>query len=1226
MARVFVSCAREDLALAREVHRWLVEAGHEVFLDRDPRDGVAIGEQWRQRLHERLQWADAVVCMVTSRAVASSWCIAEIATAQSRGSRLLPLLAEPHLTHPLLTEVQHTDITQNPAAARAELVEALRRIDAAGGSGWPDDRCPFPGLRPFDTDRHRVFFGRAEEVKQLAELVRCAGEGAALLVVGPSGCGKSSLVRAGLLPVLADELGWRVLPPIQLGVDPVGALARELAAAARRIGLDWTMEHVRHRLGEDGVADLADELLLADPDGPQRRLLVVVDQFEELLTHTAPDERARFAELLCPGPARVVGTLRPEFLDQLLADPGLATLPACTYLLRPLHREALRLVIEGPAQLAGIDVEDHLVARLIDDTDTGDALPLLAFTLAQLAEGVGRGGQLSAARYDQLGGVQGALTRQADAALAAGGRKPEEVIAGLLRLVTVDEQGRPTRWRVRRDELPAPVVADLDAFVAARLLTTDTDNGAVVIGVAHEAFLSAWPPLAKAITANVTALRARRAVEHAATEWDGHGRPASRLWGGDQLAAAVADTGARIRSGGTPSSRQGPSRWLPRRHQVLVTDRVDLTVKARGFLHVSIRRDRSRRRRVISVLSVLLIFALAAAGFAVFQQRIAEQGQRTATARQLVLKAEAARRTDMRAALLRGLAADRIHSDGETQSSLLNTLTAGPYAGTLTGHKGAVNSVAFAPDGRTLATGSEDKTVILWDLADRTQPRQLGSPLIGHTGPVNSVVWTPDGRTLVTGSSDHTVILWDLTDRAQPHQLGSPLDGNTGSVVSMALAPDGHTLATGSSDGITAILWDLTDRSHSRRLGLPLHSDDSSINVVAFTPHGHVLATSDIYGNTALWDVTNRSQPYQLEPALTGPAGQVNVVAFAPDGRTLVTGDADGTAILWDLTAGPVQPQRLGPPLAGHSKVVWSVAFAPDGHTLATGSWDKTVILWDLIDPVQPQRLGQPLIDHSGEVLSVAFAPDGRTLTTGSTDRTAILWDLADRAHPRRLGQPLTGRTVFSVAFSPDGHTLATGGPDKTVVLWDLADRTKPRQLGPPLTGHTAQVWSVAFAPDGHTLATGSDDGTVILWNLIDRAHPRQLGQPLTGHTGSVKSVAFSPDGHILATGSDDDTTILWKLTDLAQPHSLGPPLTGMTNGSLRSIRVGVKAVAFSPDGHTLAAGSIDGTVTRWDLTGLNRVRDHVVERACSATHGGLDRAEWARYIPDLPYQETCPA
>ncbi|MGH3801867.1 MAG: toll/interleukin-1 receptor domain-containing protein, partial [Pseudonocardiaceae bacterium] len=374
MARVFVSYASEDLALACEVHRWLVEAGHEVFLDQDPRDGIAIGEQWRQRLHERLRWADAVVCVVSSAAVASNWCSAEIATAQSRGSRLLPLLAEPNLTHPLLTEVQHTDMTHNPAAARAALVAALRRIDAVGGVGWPDDRSPFPGLRPFDSDRHRVFFGRADEIKQLAELVRSAGEGAALLVVGPSGCGKSSLVRAGLVPVMAAEPGWRVLPPILPGTDPVGALARELAAAARRIDLDPTVEHVHHRLGENGFVGLADELLLADPDGPQRRLLVVVDQLEELLTQAAPSQRTRFAELLRPaltGPVRMVGTLRPEFLEQWLADPGLASVATDVYPLRPLHREALRLVIEGPAQLAGIDVEAHLVARLIDDTDTG---------------------------------------------------------------------------------------------------------------------------------------------------------------------------------------------------------------------------------------------------------------------------------------------------------------------------------------------------------------------------------------------------------------------------------------------------------------------------------------------------------------------------------------------------------------------------------------------------------------------------------------------------------------------------------------------------------------------------------------------------------------------------------------------------------------------------------------------------------------------------------------
>jgi len=209
------------------VYRWLVEAGHAVFLDRDRRDGIALGEQWRQRLHERLRWADAVVCVVTTGYLASRWCAAEVEIARSRGNRLLPLQAEVGIVDPALESVQHVGIMQDPAAARAELVAVLRRVDAAGGFGWPDDRSPFPGLHPFEVDQHRVFFGRAEEKKELAELLRSPAvppRGAALLVVGPSGCGKSSLVRAGLLPTMADEPGWWTLSPIIPGADPVAAL------------------------------------------------------------------------------------------------------------------------------------------------------------------------------------------------------------------------------------------------------------------------------------------------------------------------------------------------------------------------------------------------------------------------------------------------------------------------------------------------------------------------------------------------------------------------------------------------------------------------------------------------------------------------------------------------------------------------------------------------------------------------------------------------------------------------------------------------------------------------------------------------------------------------------------------------------------------------------------------------------------------------------------------
>jgi TIR domain len=410
VARVFVSHASEDREHVGQLHQWLVGEGHEVFLDQDLRDGIRVGEEWDKQLHERLRWADAVICLVTSAAVASTWCAAEVGIALSRGNRVLPVLAEPGVEHPLLRSVQHADLTRDPAATRAALVEELRRVDAMGGLGWPDNRSPFPGLRPFDVKDHQVFFGRNGEVEQLAGLLRSPAERAertVLLVVGPSGGGKSSLVRAGLLHVMAGEAGWWTLDPILPGADPVAALVRELTAGARRVGLDWTVSQVRQRLDAAGLIELADELLLEAPGG--RRLLIVVDQFEELLTQATLAARARFAGLLGPalgGSVQVVATLRPEFLTQLLVDSELTTLPTRTFMLRPLGREALPAVIQGPARLAGIGVDDELVARLVADTGNGEALPLLAFTLAQLVDGIGRGGQLSGARYDQLGGCR----------------------------------------------------------------------------------------------------------------------------------------------------------------------------------------------------------------------------------------------------------------------------------------------------------------------------------------------------------------------------------------------------------------------------------------------------------------------------------------------------------------------------------------------------------------------------------------------------------------------------------------------------------------------------------------------------------------------------------------------------------------------------------------------------------------------------------------------------
>ncbi|MGH3709630.1 MAG: TIR domain-containing protein [Pseudonocardiaceae bacterium] len=1229
MARVFISHANDDRETTDEVHRWLVAEGHEVFLDRDPRNGMVVGEEWEQRLSERLRWADAVVCVVTSAFLASKWCLHEVGYARSRGSRLLSVLAEPGVDHPLVKSAHYADLTKDPAAGRAALVEALRRVDAVGGFGWPDDKPPFPGLRPLDVAEHRVFFGRSREVQQLAGLVRSPAERAVLLVVGPSGCGKSSLVRAGLLPVMADEPGWWTLAPMLPGADPVAALARELTAAAQRLDLDWTVAGVRRRLDDTGLTGLADELLpLAGRGGRRRRLLIVVDQLEELLTQTPPGHRAHFAQLLRPaldGPVQVVATLRTEFLDQLRADANLAVLPPQTYTLRPLHRETLRAVIQGPARLAGIEVDDELVARMVADTDDGQALPLLAFTLAQLADGVGRGGQLSSTHYDQLGGVQGALIRQADAALtdaiAASGRRGEEVIAGLLRMVTVDDQGRPTGWRVSRGELPELVTRELDAFVTRRLMTTGTGNGGVVVGVAHEAFLTAWTPLAQAITIAASPLRARRALEQAATEWNDHNRSPDRLWERGQLAAAVSDTGTRIQA-----------------HD-LVTDHVELSPAARTFLHLSLRRDRARRRlATTALLSVLLVLALAAAVGAFVQHRTEEQ-RNVAVAKQVAAQAIKQRATNPALAALLGLAAYRLAPTTEARNSLLNTF-ATPYATQLTGHTDGVYSMAFSPDGYTLATGSGDKHVQLWDVRVPHHPRLLRK-FMAHATAVQALAFSSNKHTLVTGSFDDDARLWDVSDPHHPSPLGT-LTGHNKGVRSVAFSPNGQTLATGNGDN-TVRLWDVSNPRRPSPLDtLTGHTD--VVWSVAFSADGQTLATGSHDMTVRLWNVSDPGQAHPLD-TLIGHTRGVFSVAFSPIGRTLATGSDDMTTRLWDLP---------GPTMMGHTRGVFSVAFSPDGHTLATGSDDMTVRLWDVSDPRQPSPL-DTLTGHNGALRSVAFSPNGRTLATGSDDTAVRLWNVTNPTQPTPLGLPLmTGhtRSVNAVAFSPDGDTLATGSNDTTVRLWDVSDPRQPRLLK-PLTGHTKGVSSIAFSSDKHTLATSGFDGTVQLWDVsgphhydllksftahtngvfsvafssdkrilatggsdatvrlwnVDNPHQPSLVKTLTGHTKGVTSVAFSADGHTLATGSDDTTVRLWDVSDPRQPSLMGS-LTRHTNAVL--------SLAFSAHGYTLATGSDDTTAQLWETN-----VDSIATRICNSIPD-ITEDQWKKYLPDLPYP-LCP-
>ena len=978
-----------------------------------------------------------------------------------------------------------------------------------------DGKCPYKGLDAFEEEDANLFFGREKLVDDLVSRVK---DSRTVFITGPSGSGKSSLVRAGLLYALKrgnikNSQHW-LYATMKPGREPMEALATALS----RIKSPELGKYFRENISNPDILNECAESALTETK--DQRLVLFLDQFEEVFTQLSPNKTQAFINLITNaansknGRIIVLFSMRSDFVSNCATYPDLNELLNQQFVqIGAMGEKELVSAIAQPALRVGLRIDPDLIAQIINDMQgEPGALPLMQFALKDLFDSEqARGGliALTLEGYLEHGGIHKALERHADDSFAQLGKHEQELARSIFSgLIEIGRGTQDTRRTALFDELvPADTKPDdieiiVRKLADARLITTDEQAGRDTVSISHEKLIDAWPWLKKLVNENRDVIALQNEIAADAKEWNNNKRDKSYLYTGARLANV---------------------------HEQLITKKLKLSGTANEFVLAGQIRQRRNQWAAISgiitimilLVSAVIIFsqqsaenarnasvaqtALAEQYVAATQRAIAEENQQIAEMNQLIAEEKTLISNAERFAAFAQILQSRAGSLDESMLLAIKSYQANasfqaenlirtnssrlaiPIA--QMSQDGAIWNIEWSPDYEYFVTGNNLDSSISDPVSEACVYNAVDGNIVycvTHKDGINDAIFSMDGKYLITASADRTVKFWDASNGDPVFVEGLEFNGSA-----LDLDVSESVLAIGREDNfLTLYYFDQPDLK-------PVHVEQSDgVKAVEFSPSGDFLAFGMQNGQIRFWQVRNNF----FFNGAKHPRSSYVVLAWSPDSLWLVSGGGDSTARLTKSDGTPTNEIK-------HQDWVEGVAFAPDSSWYATASDDNMIRVINTATGAEKFRMS-----HSHFVQRVIVSSDGQWIASTGYDKVVRIWDSVSGYQMLEIPLDVNGSAI---SFNQNADTIVAADENGNVSIWDISilkSRTGFIEF-------TEFVREARFTPSGEYLIVNADDYNV--WKIP----AEQVGQFTDGTKGDIiltaesltYDTAISPDSNWVA-------------------------------------------------------------------------------------------------------------